>query len=96
MSIDPRTGFTVRNSTSEDQQRMAQAEARHAARVAAEVPPTFGTVGQGPREVADESFSLANLSDHSFYQAHKAEILAAAARNELPGQANYASGPTND
>ena len=40
--------------------------------------PTFGSVGQGPRgESAARVYAQSELNDHAFYQANKADIMAA-------------------
>ena len=89
-TTDPRTGFVVRNSATDQEVRDAQAAALAAAQ--AEPEPIWGNVGQGAGRGMDPSaFTAENLSNHAFYQAHKAEILAAAARNELPGQSSHAT-----
>ena len=42
------------------------------------------------------AFTDENLRNHAFYQANKAEILAAMARGELPGQANFTADSNDD
>jgi hypothetical protein len=85
--------FETRNSQTAEEWQQDQAERRMAA--TPEPGPLFGNIGQGTREIVDETFSVANLSNHAFYMKHKADILAAAARQELPGMANFAAGPNN-
>lgn len=88
VTTDPRTGFVTRNSQTDEEWKAERAAAREAATSGAFTGP--GTVGQGVRgEPTPSGFTLAQLSDHGFYQAHKADILAAHARGELPGQDNY-------
>lgn len=92
MTIDPR--IQIRNSlTAEEYQ--AQAAAQREARQAAEPEPTWGQVGQGAGLNQDlrGPFDPSRLADHRYYLEHKAEILAAAARGELPGQHNYTTTP---
>jgi hypothetical protein len=88
------TQFQARNSLTDEEFAVSQAEARIAAR--REPAPVFGNVGQGAREVVDESMTVANLSDHAYFAAHKAEIFAAAARGELPGQYAYSTTPLDN
>ena len=92
VTTDPRTGFVTRNSQTDEEFTAERAAAREAA-----TPEPFtgpGDVGQGVRgEPTPSGFTLAQLSDHGFYEAHKAEILAAAARDELPGQSGYTTDP---
>ena len=90
--------FTSRNSDGKIPSP-AEARARAAEIRAAAIEPepsrVFGNVNQGARDSVDETFSSSNLGSFTFYQAHKAEIIAAAARGELPGQPNHATSPTN-
>lgn len=81
-------GFQIRNSETDESWQQAQAEARMAAR--REPAATTGDVGQGAGRQQDTTgpFDPAKLGDHAYYQAHKTEILAAAAAGELPGQPN--------
>ena len=95
---DPTSGFITRNSQTAEQWEAAQAERRAAALADQPAPEQqWGTVGQGTagRQPVDSTFSAANLSDHQFFLAHRAEILEAAKRGELEGQPGYTSTPTN-
>ena len=88
-------GFTVRNSLTGESWQQSQADARETAQT--EPPPTFGDVGQGSRGDAPiTSFTTAQLGSFAFFTEHKAEILAAHARHELPGQDNYTTHPLDN
>ena len=85
MSTDDK-GFQVRNSETPDQQ--AQLEAQQAAMDARNVAPK----GIG-RDNNPPGVDLARLSDHQYDQAHKAELLAQLAAEQLPGQPGHAADP---
>lgn len=90
MSTDPRTGFTVRNSQSAEEWEAQRAAARQAAQPAP--APAFGNIGQGATLNQDTTgpFDPAKLGNFAYWTEHKAEILAAAVRGDLPGQTeNY-------
>ena len=97
MATDPRTGFTVRNSLTPEEYE-AERAARLAALEAARAEPTWGEVGQGPGRNTDRRgpFDPSRLADHRYYLEHKAEILTAAARGELPGQIAPFDATTNN
>lgn len=83
MSTDPRTGFITRNSQTDEEYLASQAALREAAQAAP--APAWGNVGQGAtlNEDTTGTFDPNKLGDFAYYQAHKAEILAAAARGDL-------------
>ena len=94
-TTDPRTGFTVRNSQTDDEYLADQAAAREAAQTPA--PPTFGDVKQGQRgDMNIDAITTANLGNFAWFQSHKAEVMAAHARGELPGQPNHVATPTDN
>ena len=82
-TTDPRTGFTVRNSLSDESWQQAQAQAREAAQT--EPPTTMGDVGQGVGRQQDTlpPLDLTRLDDFSYWSAHKQAFLDAAARGDL-------------
>lgn len=86
-TTDPKTGFTVRNSATNQEVRDAEAAARQAA-AQPEPETAWGNVGQGAGRNEDDRgpFDAARMSDHRYFLEHKAEIFEAAARGELPGQ----------
>ena len=94
-TTDPRTGFTVRNSLSDESWQQAQAQAREAAQT--EPPTTMGDVGQGVGRQQDTTgpFDPAKLGDHGYFTENREAIMAAYARGELPGQPN-ATTPTDN
>jgi hypothetical protein len=61
--------FETRNSQTAEEWQQDQAERRMAA--TPEPGPLFGNIGQGTREIVDESFTAANLGNFAFYQAHQ-------------------------
>ena len=85
----------TRDSRSGEQWATAPGQAREAAE-AASTEPGWGNVGQGPRDSVDETFSSSNLGNFTFYQAHKAEIIAAAARGEHRGQPKHTATPPDN
>lgn len=97
MTTDPRSGFVVRNSLTPEQYE-AERAARVAARASSEPEPTWGQVGQGAGMNTDRRgpFDPSRLADHRYYMEHKAEILAAAIRGEMPGQITPFDPTTND
>jgi hypothetical protein len=97
-STDPETGFVTRNSQTAEEYAIDQAKARMAARRAEPAPEQeWGNVGQGAgRGTVDESFTVANLNNFTFWTEHRDQILEAARKQELPGQANSAAGPNDN
>ena len=82
-TTDPRTGFTVRNSLSDESWQQAQAQAREAAQT--EPPTTMGDVGQGVGRQQDTlpPLDLSRLSDHQYWLANRQAFADAAAAGEL-------------
>ena len=88
-TTDPTTGFITRSGgdawgTTEPAPQAEQAAAP------VEPAPTFGDVGQGVGLQQDtrHPLDLSRLNDHAYWTQNKAQILAAFAAGELPGQPN--------
>ena len=93
--IDERTGFTVHVSQTLEELQATQAASQAAAQT--EPPPTFGTVGQDQRgDNNADAITTAHLGNFAWFEAHRAEVMAAYARQELPGQNNHAAHPTDN
>ena len=87
--------FQVRNSETDESWQQSQTQAREAAQT--EPPPTFGTVGQDQHgDINADAITTANLGNFAWFTEHRADIMAAYARQELPGQNNHAAHPTDN